>query len=85
METPIIDLRTLAVTFLTKLDQRFTPEEQAVILDILNKGIDNLAEVIKEFLDPKRREEILLQAKGLFDQHKDSIQEIGFQLDERFN
>ena len=85
MEKPVVNLQTLAVTFLTKLDERFTPEEQAIILDTLNKGIDNFGEVLKEFLDPKRREEILSQAKGLFEEHKESIQDIGFKLDEHFS
>ncbi|MCU0469282.1 MAG: hypothetical protein MUF58_11820 [Arcicella sp.] len=78
-----INLQELAFEFLMKLDSKFSDREQAEILTILNKVIDTFSEVIKHFLDPEKRDELLKQGEALFNQHKDTIQEIGFQIEEK--
>lgn len=77
-----INLQELAITFLTKLDARYTPEEQAVLLTGLNSVVDNFGDVIKTALDPQQRAEIIKQAENLIKDNQGLINDIGFKLDE---
>lgn len=83
--TKTINVQELAVEFLTKLSDRYTPEEQAQILGVLNTGLDNFGEVIKTILDPKKRYVIMEHAQGLFNDNQQTIERLGFQLNEHFS